>query len=414
MEERRRLKRRRKGSAGTDRVEASLPARRAMRKRRKAARRRRRMQAVAMSGILLILLLIGVWGHFSGKHRSGAGQSAAESAGDQRPGTESTAGDPAAGDNISEGSGAEGETVKAASQREGGEEGESGSAGEAQAEVQDAAVKNFFSGYRLQTGAGTQTITNSEVNSSYGVLINLKDGTVTAQREADTVINPASMTKIMTVLVAAEHVKNLDDRVTITQEITDFIYKNDASMVGFAVGESVPVRDLFYGTILPSGADAALALANYCAGSQENFVALMNQKAEQLGIAGTAHFGNCIGLYAEDNHCTVKDMAIILKAALENDLAREALTAHTYTTTATEQHPEGITISNWFLRRIEDKDTHGKVICAKTGYVVQSGNCAASYQVSNSGIPYICVTGNAHSAWRCIYDHVAIYDEFTS
>lgn len=265
----------------------------------------------------------------------------------------------------------------------------------------------FFAGYTPQ-GAGVP-ITIGEVGSTYGVLIDMDTGTVVAGREADTVINPASMTKILTVLVAAEHVTNPDDLVVMSQETMDYIYKNDCSTAGFALGEAVPVRDLFYGTALPSGADAALSLAEYVAGSQEAFVALMNQKVQELGLAGTTHFSNCIGLYSEENHCTVKDMAMILKAAVENDFAREILSAHTWTTTATPEHPEGIILSNWFLRRIEDKEFHGTVISAKTGYVKQSGSCAASWEVSDSGKNYICVTGNAHSSWRCIYDHVAIY-----
>ena len=265
----------------------------------------------------------------------------------------------------------------------------------------------FFEGYVPQ-GAGIP-ITIGEVGSTYGVLIDMDTGTVVAGREADTVMNPASMTKILTVLVAAEHVTNPDDLVVMSQETMDYIYKNDCSTAGFALGEAVPVRDLFYGTALPSGADAALSLAQYVAGSQEAFVELMNQKVQELGLSATAHFSNCIGLYSEENHCTVKDMAMILKAAVENDYAREILSAHTWTTTATPQHPEGIALSNWFLRRIEDKEFHGTVMSAKTGYVKQSGSCAASWEISDSGKNYICVTGNAHSSWRCIYDHVAIY-----
>ena len=103
----------------------------------------------------------------------------------------------------------------------------------------------------------------------------------------------------------------------------------------------------------------------------------------------------------------------IVRAAVDNEMCREFLSAHTYTTTSTPQHPDGIEISNWFLRRIEDKDTHGEVLYAKTGYVDQSGSCAASFQRSNSGTNYICVTVNAHSPWRCIYDHVEIYSSYT-
>lgn len=144
------------------------------------------------------------------------------------------------------------------------------------------------------------------------------------------------------------------------------------------VDETVPVRELFYGTILSSGADAALGLATYVAGSQEAFVALMNEKLGELGIADTAHFTNCVGLYDEAHKCTVSDMAVILEAAMDNDLCREVLGARTYETLPTADHPEGQILSNWFLRRIEDKDTGGiEVTGAKTGYVVESGNCAA-------------------------------------
>lgn len=256
-------------------------------------------------------------------------------------------------------------------------------------------------------------LASSEVTSSYALLVDLDTRTAVAQRGASERINPASMTKILTLLVAAEHVTDLDDTFTITREITDYSYSNDCSAVGFDDGETVTVRDLMYGTILPSGADAAAGLAFYVSGSLEGFVELMNQKLEELGLSDTAHFTNCVGLYDENHYCTLYDMAEILAAAVDNELCREVLSAHIYTTSSTEQHPEGLEISNWFLRRIEDKDTHGTVLCAKTGYVAQSGSCAASYSISNNGKQYICVTANAHSSWRCIYDQVAIYQEYT-
>ena len=222
------------------------------------------------------------------------------------------------------------------------------------------------------------------------------------------------MTKILTVLVAAEHIDReaLDDTFTMTLEITDYGYVHDCSSVGFLKDETVTVRDLFYGTILPSGADAAVGLATYVAGSQEAFVEMMNEKLKELGLSDTAHFTNCVGIYDEEHYCTLYDMAIIMEAAADNELCREVLSAHSYTTSATEQHPEGITISNWFLRRIEDKDAGGEVLYAKTGYVVQSGNCAASYAEDASGNGYICVTAGANHVWKCIYDHVDIYKQF--
>jgi len=252
----------------------------------------------------------------------------------------------------------------------------------------------------------------AEVVSSYAILVDVGNKTILQQRNAQTVINPASMTKILTVLVAAEQIdeSRLDDKVTITIEDTDYSYSNDCSNAGFELDEQVTVRDLFYGTILPSGAEAAVALAKYVAGSEEAFVALMNQKMEEMGLSQTAHFTNCVGLYDEAHHCSVYDMAMIMEAAMDNPFCREVLSAHTYTTSVTEQHPEGMILSNWFLRRIEDKDNGKLVLGAKTGYVVQSGNCAASYAQDVAGNAYVCVTGNATSSWRCIYDHVAVYD----
>lgn len=255
-----------------------------------------------------------------------------------------------------------------------------------------------------------------DIVSQHAIFIDLESGNILARKDANAIINPASMTKILTVLVAAEHITEaqLDDTFTMTLEITDYGYVNDCSSAGFLDGETVTVRDLFYGTILPSGADAAVGLATYVAGSQEAFVEMMNDKLKEMGLSETAHFTNCVGLYDKDHYCTVYDMAMIMEAAIANDISREALTAHTYTTSATEQHPEGIILSNWFLRRIEDKDTGGEVICAKTGYVVQSGNCAASYGRDNGGKEYICVTAAATSNWKCIYDHVAIYKKFAT
>ena len=270
----------------------------------------------------------------------------------------------------------------------------------------------FAVGYDAQETDSTTYLGSDSVQSSYALLVDLDDNTIVSQKSAYDRINPASMTKILTVLVAAEHVTDLDDTYTITKEITDFSYSHDCSAVGFLDEETVTVRDLLYGTILPSGGDAAAGLACYVAGSMDSFVNMMNEKLAELGLSDTAHFTNCVGLYDENHYCSIYDMAMILKAAVENDLAREVLTAHTYTTSATEQHPEGITISNWFLRRIEDKDTKGTVVCAKTGFVAQSGNCAASYEETDSGKHYICVTANAHSSWRCIYDHVAVYQEY--
>ena len=269
--------------------------------------------------------------------------------------------------------------------------------------------------YSAAPTADTKTL-GTEINSEYAVLVDVADQTILAAKEADAVINPASMTKVLTVLVASEHLKSeadLQDTVTIDLSITDYCYVNDCSVVGFLVDEEVPVKDLFYGTILPSGADAALGLANYIAGSQEAFVELMNEKLEELGLADTAHFTNCVGLYDEDHYCTVYDMAMILKAAMDDPLCREVISTKIHYTEPTALHPEGQVLSNWFMRRIEDKDSGAvTVLGGKTGYVNESGNCAASCGQDGEGNLYICVTGKAGSSSLCMADHVALYTQY--
>ena len=275
--------------------------------------------------------------------------------------------------------------------------------------VGDVNFKNEFEAHETDE---TITPSSDDVVSEHSILIDETTDEIMVCKDAYAKVSPASMTKIMTVLVAAEHLDSmdrLDDDFTMTLEYTDYAYVNDCSTAGFLDGEKIKVKDLFYGTILPSGGEAAAALAAYTAGSQEEFAKMMNEKLDELGLSDTAHFTNCIGIYDENHYCSVYDMAMIIKAAMENDFVREVMSAHTYVTSSTKEHPDGITLSNLFLRRIEDHIEGGVVMSAKTGYVVQSGNCAASYFVSESGIPYICVTANSTSGWRCIYDHVALY-----
>lgn len=254
----------------------------------------------------------------------------------------------------------------------------------------------------------------SDIVSTYGILINADNMEVLSERDAHAKMYPASMTKVMTLLVAVDNLKQeqLDDTFEITIDITDFAYSNDCSAAGFEVGEKVTVRDLLYGLILPSGGDAAVALADYVAGSQEAFVDLMNAKLDEMGMSDSAHFTNCVGLYDENHYCTAYDMAMIMRAAMDNDLCKEVLSTHHYVTSATTEHPDGIELSNWFLRRIEDKDSGGTVLCGKTGYVIQSGSCAVSYAVDALGNNYICCTGNSSSSWQCIADQTVLYADY--
>lgn len=281
--------------------------------------------------------------------------------------------------------------------------------GKPQGENNTVANKIVFS-----DASAKQVMYSENIFSTNTILVDADKDIVVAAKGEKERISPASMTKVLTILVAAEKMKEeqLEDTFTMTIDITDYSYINDCSYVGFLDGEKVKVKDLFYGTILQSGADAAVGLATYIAGSHEAFVEMMNQKLKELGIDSTTHFTNCVGLYDQEHYSTVYDMAVIMKAALSNEFCREVLSARTYTTQPTMEHPEGISISNWFIRRIEDKETGGMVLGAKTGYVNESKSCAVSYGEFGNRSEYICVTVGAHSSWRCIYDHVEIYNQY--
>ena len=247
------------------------------------------------------------------------------------------------------------------------------------------------------------------IKSEYGVLIDADTGEIIYQKNADAKIYPASLTKILTLLVAVENITDFNDTFQMTSEIIDPHYRADASMAGFAPEEIIPIRDLLYGAVLPSGADATTALGIYVAGTEQEFAALMNKKIEQLGIT-TAHFCNTSGLHDNNHYCTVKDMAVILKAAMDNETCREILSTYQYTTTATPQNPEGLPLVSTMFSRMTGEEPEGATILGgKTGFTNEAGNCLATFGKNDAGRNFIMVTVKADYKWKSIFDHIHTY-----
>ena len=247
------------------------------------------------------------------------------------------------------------------------------------------------------------------IKSEYGVLIDSDTGEIIYQKNADAKIYPASLTKILTLLVAVENITDFNDTFQMTSEIIDPHYKADASMAGFAPEEYVSIRDLLYGAILPSGADATSALGIYVAGSEEAFATLMNKKIEELGIT-TAHFCNTSGLHDNNHYCTVKDMAVILKAAIENETCREILSTYQYTTAASPQNPEGLPLVSTMFSRMTGEEPEGATILGgKTGFTDEAGNCLATFGKNDDGRNFIMVTMKSDYKWKSIFDHIHTY-----
>jgi len=249
------------------------------------------------------------------------------------------------------------------------------------------------------------------LDSEYVYLMDVKSGWTTAEKKSREIMYPASMTKIMTAMIAIEHYSDLEEILTVPSDIFQELYQENAAMAGFQAGEEVCVQDLLYGVLLPSGAECCLTLAYAISGSEEAFVELMNQKAKRLGMKDT-HFMNCTGLHHDEHYSTARDMADLLKYALNYDAFYEIFASRVYTTNATNIHPYGITCySTMFNYLGNERVTGGEILGGKTGNTRMAGLCLASLAKVN-GREYILITGKAQDYGDShVRDAVRVYNQ---
>lgn len=251
----------------------------------------------------------------------------------------------------------------------------------------------------------------SDIESGSIIVVNCETNKVVAARSATERCYPASTTKIMTVLTACDYLDN-NKSFTYSYEITDPFFEQGATMAGFADGETASMTDMLYGAILPSGADATQGLAISIAGSEEEFVKLMNKKAKELGLKNT-NFTNASGLFDHNHYTTAEDMAVIIRAAMKNNLCKEILSTYQYTTASTVQHPDGIPLTSTLFSYMYGTEPEGSdILGGKTGYVSESGYCIASFGKSDNGTEYVCVTLKGVSLWPTVYDQIDLYTRY--
>ncbi|WP_146548254.1 D-alanyl-D-alanine carboxypeptidase family protein [Rummeliibacillus suwonensis] len=257
------------------------------------------------------------------------------------------------------------------------------------------------------------SISPDKLNSSNAILVRLKDHTILMQKNSEEKIYPASLTKMMTAIVAIENLPDLKEEIKLTNSTFQGLYEANASMAGFQLGEQVQAIDLLYGAMLPSGAECSLGLANQIAGSERDFVKLMNQKAADIGMENT-HFENATGLHNGNHYTTVKDMAVLLSYALQNDTFREIFTSSRHSTQPTNMHPDGLTFNSTLFEKLNHQNiTGGKILGGKTGYTDEAGLCLASLaKVGNQEYILISVgaKGDHHSEQYNITDALAVYN----
>ena len=251
----------------------------------------------------------------------------------------------------------------------------------------------------------------SELLSPHIVLIDVNTNEIIAGRNYNAKIYPASMTKVMTLIVAVENLKDMEDKYKFDNETIGVLYEQEASMAGFAPGESVTVEDMLYGLILPSGADAAAGLANKIAGSEEKFVKLMNDKCKEMGLKNT-HFTNPVGLHNEDNYSTPVEIAMIVEYAMSNETCAKILKTYQYTTRKTKEHPEGLTLTSTMYSRMYGNEVDTvEIIGGKTGYTAEALQCLVSYAIRDKDA-YVAVTAKATGKWHCIFDTFGLYGNY--
>ena len=232
------------------------------------------------------------------------------------------------------------------------------------------------------------------IYSQYAIIMDAEDGTILKGLNEDTPAAPASVTKMMTVIVGLENIEDLNATYTMPSSIYDTLYGTDLSTAGFENGETVKYLDLMYGTMMRSGAECCLGIADSVAGGEEAFVELMNAKAEELGMENT-HFMNCTGEHDLEHYSTVHDMAILLRYGLQNDTFRTLIITSVYYSTSTDIHPDGLTFYSTFLQTLSSTDAGGAIIHGgKTGFTTEAGQCLASFCDVN-GHEYILVTFGA-------------------
>jgi len=260
--------------------------------------------------------------------------------------------------------------------------------------------------------AGYEVALDLQINSSNAILIRLEDETVLFDKSSTTKIYPASMTKIMTAAVVLENLNDLNVSILLDEKMYSDLYQANAMTAGFLPNEEVKAIDLLYGLLLPSGAECAVGLAEYVAGSESAFVDLMNEKARELGMNST-HFINATGLHDGEHYSTVGDIASLLKYTLNNDVFYEIFTSARHSTKATILHPDGITFYSTMFSKMENTEFNGvKILGGKTGYTDEAGQCLASLS-EKDGVRFILVTCGAPGNYRTqalhIDDAITVY-----
>lgn len=240
--------------------------------------------------------------------------------------------------------------------------------------------------------------------SKNAILYNMNEDKILFEKDSNEKVKVASLTKIMTTIIALENINDIKEETKMPIEA----FKDLDGYVtsGFKINQTVTYEDLLYGTMLPSAADCANAIALKVSGTIEEFVKLMNKKAQELNMEST-HFSNPIGM-DDDNFSTVNDIAILLKYALKNQEFYKIFTAKEYITST------NLKLESTIIEKSKPYNLDvSSILGSKTGFTDEAGNCLATISKIN-GVKYLLVTTNASikNSYH-IVDAINVYDYYS-
>lgn len=226
-----------------------------------------------------------------------------------------------------------------------------------------------------------------EIGSESGILMDATTGTVLYEKNPYETRFPASITKILTVLLALENGK-MNDQITFSQ---DAVYKTEGTSIGIDIGETISVEDCIYGVMLGSANECAYALAEHIGGTYENFITMMNERVAEIGCVNT-HFNNPHGLPDENHYTCAYDMALITKTAMENATFRNIFATKQHTIGPTNKTTESRPINNhhYMVLGKNSNYQYEGITGGKTGYTSKALNTLVT-TASRDNLDLICV-----------------------
>ena len=228
-------------------------------------------------------------------------------------------------------------------------------------------------------------VDEEKIHSSNVGVYNIEDMSLIYGKNIDERISIASITKVMTAIVAVENVEDVYNSVKIDyNQISKWLYE-ELSIAGIYDGQELTYYDLIATMLIPSGADSAIFIASNIFKNYNEFINKMNEKASELGMNST-HFSNPVGYDDENNYSTIEDVAIMMNYALKNNTLKDILTMKKYTTSDNKLTVYS-TLDSLAIKYGVQID---KIIGGKTGTTQNAGRCLASFS-DDEGVPLLVI-----------------------